>query len=81
MKIPPYGTCTHFRMQEKRATRLGRYDGVEQVAALIGSALSPILFRAGGYSGSFIVGLVGNILAILYLVFFVEEPIQRSVHT
>ena len=52
------------------ATKLARYDGVEQLSLMAGTALSPFLFRLGGYLGSFVVGIVGNALAVVYLVWF-----------
>ena len=52
------------------ATKLARFDGVEQISFMVGLALSPMVFQVGGYAGSFAVGVAGNCAAIVYLVFF-----------
>ena len=54
-----------------------RYDGTEQASEMIGNLLSPILFAVSGFVGSFGVGLALNLVAIVYLIFFTEEPIER----
>ena len=36
-----------------RASRMARFDGFEQVAYVVGNALSPILYHSVGYEGAF----------------------------
>ena len=36
-----------------RASRMARFEGFEQVAYVVGNALSPILFHTIGYEGAF----------------------------
>ncbi len=36
-----------------RASRMARFDGFEQVAYVVGHALSPILYHSVGYEGAF----------------------------
>merc|ERR1719336_512072 len=38
---------------EQRASRMARFDGFEQMAFIVGTALSPVLFRCAGYEGAF----------------------------
>ena len=63
---------------ENRATTMGRYDGVEQGGMLLGTILSPFVLKAIGYLGCYITKLVLFIMAFVYLVFFVREPIKSS---
>eukprot|EP00095_Tigriopus_kingsejongensis_P000772 maker-scaffold67_size430214-snap-gene-1.17 protein:Tk00772 transcript:maker-scaffold67_size430214-snap-gene-1.17-mRNA-1 annotation:"solute carrier family 46 member 3-like isoform x1" len=70
-----YGYGSNTVKQEKRAARLARFDGVEQIANVVGLALSPIAFMTTGYLGSFLMGTGCNILALLYLIFYTPEPI------
>ncbi|XP_059092418.1 proton-coupled folate transporter-like isoform X1 [Tigriopus californicus] len=70
-----YGYGSNTVDQAKRAARLARFDGVEQVAYLTGAALSPVVFRAFGCWGSFLSGITINIAALLILVLRTPEPI------
>ena len=38
---------------EERASRIARFGGAEQLAFILGNALSPVLFTAGGYELAF----------------------------
>merc|ERR1712038_7065 len=38
---------------EQHASRMARFDGFEQMAFIVGTALSPVLFRCAGYEGAF----------------------------
>ena len=38
---------------EERASRIARFGGAEQLAFILGNALSPVLFNAGGYELAF----------------------------
>lgn len=76
-----YGYGSNTVDQVKRASRLARFDGVEQVAYLIGAALSPIVFRAFGSWGSFLSGIVVNIAALWILIYHTPEPIVLKEET
>ena len=54
------------------ATKLAIFDGVEQLSVMAATALSPMVFKYGGFTGSFVTGIVGNSAALLYLVFFTK---------
>ncbi len=44
---------------------------------MIGAALSPIIFRLGGYDASFLSGITLRVAALGYLIFFTKDPIVR----
>jgi len=73
--IYSYGvTVTH---SSERAFRLSRLDGIETFGAVIGTLLSPHIFKHLGYYGNYIISSGFFALAILYLILFVKEPIQK----
>ena len=55
---------------ESCATKLVRLDGIEQLSVMCATALSPLLYKVGGFIGSFAVGIFGNICALLFLLFY-----------
>ena len=55
-----------------RATRLARMDGIEQIAVMIGTFLSPKIFKALSYHGSYGFSLGIRTVAFLYTVFCVR---------
>ena len=55
-----------------RATRLARIDGIEQLAVMIGTFLSPKIFKALSYHGSYGFSLGIRSVAFLYTVFCVR---------
>ena len=59
--------------------RLARLDGVETGSRLLGTVLSPIVFREFGYYASFGARLGCSISAFLYVTLMVREPIQIAV--
>lgn len=62
----------------ERASRLARFDGVEQFGQLFASVLSPILFNNLSYYGIFVPRLLIFGAALVYLTFAVKEPTQKS---
>ena len=62
---------------EDRAYRLGRLDGMETIAIVVGTLLSPIIFKKLGYYGSYSISWLFSILAVIYMVFIVKEPLVK----
>ncbi len=58
---------------------LSRYDGVELLAQIAGLVLSPIVFDALGYFGSFGIRLGCTFTATLYLLVFIRDPPRPKV--
>lgn len=48
-----YSFAADITGAEDRASRMARFDGFEQVAFIVGNALSPMLFHLVGYQGAF----------------------------
>ena len=48
-----YSFASDITRGEERASRLARFDGFEQIAYVIGNALSPMIFKLGGYEAAF----------------------------
>ena len=48
-----YSFATDITSPGDRASRMARFDGFEQVAYVVGNALSPILYHSVGYEGAF----------------------------
>ena len=48
-----YSFAADITTAEERASRMARFDGFEQTAYIIGTALSPIIYHAGGYEAAF----------------------------
>lgn len=71
-----YGTA--ITQPNERAYRLARMDGMETIATIIGTLLSPVVFKTLGYHGSFGISGAFILLAIVYFVKFVEEPIKKD---
>jgi hypothetical protein len=70
-----YSYGTTVTQPRERAHRLTRLDGFETIAIIIGTLLSPLIFKKLGYYGNYGINCVFVVLAIAYLVYFVEEPI------
>ena len=49
---PALFVCFKMRIHSKFLIFL-RFDGFEQMAFIVGTALSPVLFRCAGYEGAF----------------------------
>ncbi len=64
--------------EKNRAATLLRYDGVETLAQILGTALSPFLFDWLGFLGSYLARATFTLAALLYLVFVIREPLQKS---
>ena len=69
-----YSYGTKVTQPSERAQRLARFDGFETLANMLGFLVSPSIFAKLGYLGVFSIceGMIG--LAIIYIIFFVEEP-------
>ena len=52
--------------------RYARFDGIETIAYMFGSFLSPYVFEWGGNWASFITELTVTAIGVLYLVFVVK---------
>ena len=48
-----YSFAADITGSDDRASRMARFDGFEQVAFIVGNALSPLLFHLVGYQGAF----------------------------
>jgi hypothetical protein len=55
-----------------------RLDGSCTLSKVVGSLLSPYIFEYLGYFGNYCLSSLSFVLAILYLVFFVKEPIDTK---
>jgi len=53
-----YSFAADITTVEERASRMARFDGFEQTAYIVGTALSPIIYKAGGYETAFCVKIV-----------------------
>ena len=69
-----YSYGTKVTQPSERAQRLARFDGFETLANMLGFLASPSIFAKLGYLGVFSIceGMIG--LAIIYIIFFIEEP-------
>ena len=48
-----YSFAADITTVEERASRMARFDGFEQTAYIVGTALSPLIFKAAGYEAAF----------------------------
>ena len=48
-----YSFASDITSTNDRASRMARFDGFEQIAYIIGNALSPLIFKLGGYEAAF----------------------------
>ena len=69
-----YGFGSKISTEKNRSARLARLDGSEQMAVVFGSYLSPKVFQVFGYTGSFAVRIVTDVIAILWMIIMVKEP-------
>jgi len=53
-------------------------DGIETLASVAGTLVSPYIFRTLGFYGNYIISATFYSSGIAYLVFFVKEPIVKS---
>ena len=74
-----YSFGTSVTKPNERAFRLARLDGIETFATIVGTLLSPIIFRHLGYFGIYSVSCGFLIPAIIYLIFIVKEPMEVKV--
>ena len=73
-----YSYGTTVTKPKERAHRLARLDGIETLANVVGTLLSPFVFRQLGYFGNYAISCGFFAASILYLIFVVKEPIKRS---
>jgi len=74
--IYSYGTV--ITSPKERSHRLARLDGMETTALVIGTILAPIVFKNLGYFGSYGFSCFFNLLAIIYILKFVKEPMMEE---
>jgi len=74
-----YSYGTTVTKPKERAHRLARLDGVETLANVVGTLLSPFVFRQLGYFGNYAISCGFFAASILYLIFVVKEPIKKRV--
>ena len=73
-----YGYGASITNAKNRTSRLARFDGTEQIGMLLGTLLSPLVFSALGYLGCFVLKSAFYTIALVYVIFFVSEPIQKT---
>ena len=73
-----YSYGTTVTKPEERAHRLARLDGIETLASVVGTLLSPFIFKQLGYFGNYAISCGFFALSIIYLIFIVKEPIIRK---
>lgn len=73
-----YGYGTSVTNTEDRTYRLTRIDGLETFSSMVGTLLSPYIFEYFGYYGNYGMCCLLMGLGILYLIFFVDEPIDTK---
>ena len=72
-----YSYGTTVTKPNERAHRLARLDGIETLANIVGTLLSPFIFKQLGYFGNYAISSLFFAMSIAYLIWFVREPIQR----
>ena len=55
---------------------LTRLDGVESVAIIIGTAVSPFLADSIGYMATYVMRSCFYLMAVIYITFFVHEKVS-----
>ena len=73
-----YGYGASVSEPEERAHRIARLDGVETIATMIGTLLSPLVSKQLGYFGNYGLFAGLSLLAALYLKVFVKEPVDKK---
>ena len=73
-----YGYVTTVTKPGERAYRLTRLDGVMTLSSVTGTFLSPYIFENMGYYGNYCLSSLLFCFAIIYLHFFVPEPIDTQ---
>ena len=73
-----YGYGASVSEPEERAHRIARLDGVETIATMVGTLLSPLVSKHVGYFGNY--GLFAGLAlsAAVYLQYFVKEPVDKK---
>lgn len=74
-----YGYGATVSRPEERAKKLARFDALELLGTLAGTLLSPVVYNAWGYYGTYICYLSLTFAAFLQCLFFTTEPITVSV--
>ena len=73
-----YGALT--TSSGNRATTLARFDGLELVARVSGTLLSPVLSNKIDRYANFSLKLICDLLAVLYLIFIINVHIIGNLH-
>ena len=73
-----YGYGASISKETKRASLLARFDAMELLGLVAGSLLSPITFKLLGYYGSYLTYFFSCLLSLIYLKWFVQEPMKTK---
>ena len=73
-----YSYVTTITNPEERAHRLARLDGIDNLATVVGSLLSPVVFKQLGYFGSYSLSWMFSASALAYMLLFAKEPLVRK---
>eukprot|EP00094_Tigriopus_californicus_P006556 TCALIF_06312-PA protein Name:"Similar to slc46a1 Proton-coupled folate transporter (Xenopus laevis)" AED:0.00 eAED:0.00 QI:52/1/1/1/0.8/1/6/0/439 len=64
--------------ESNRSTRLARFDGFEMGSFLIGTLLSPYVFKWGGYYGSYGTRGILSVCSFCFVLFAVTESLPKA---
>ena len=81
MYMGVYGYIASYTEPEERSYRLVRNDGIEHLGKIIANFCAPIIFNQLSYTGTYVIRLSFSLLAMLYLIFCVQETFQRKSDT
>ena len=73
-----YGFGASITNSENRSRTLARFDAMETLGLVLGTLLSPIVFQKADYVGCYLITAIGTALGLLYLKFFIKEPIEKK---
>jgi hypothetical protein len=76
-----YGYGTSITGPDDRAIVLARFDGVEALGSLIGTAISNVVFVAIGYYGSYSIRTACMIFSTAWIYFYLKEPVVQKEDT
>jgi MFS family permease len=72
-----FSYATNVTNDAERTHGMTRMDGMITLATVAGTLLSPHVFKHLGYYGNYISSALYFVLAMVYLIFFVQEPIKK----
>lgn len=73
-----YTFMTNITDAEERAQRLARLDAFEVFGYVTGTLLSPVVLKSLGYNGNYGISAGILVVAIIYLLLFVKEPLKKT---